>query len=290
MAHNNGVHFDDSDTSTNDSQTTTAATAANCNGFSNSKQKIQRNLPIITLDVHKGEPIRLQVKVMVPIDDHPNYNFVGKLLGPKGNSLKWLQEQTQTKMAILGRGSMKNKQKEKELRETNDPKYSHLNENLHVEITAIATAPEAYQRISQALVEIKRFLVPDYFDDIRQQQLRELGVIHDDDSNHHHHCLRHQNSQTLKSAQIKMDSTNTSSTSLSLLCNHHHHDDKIDAITIIDNDKLHHRNQLFTNCNKNDIKIKELVDKSCSTSSSILSSTTIHNQNHHHKQQLYPTI
>lgn len=72
MAHNNGVHFDDSDTSTNDSQTTTAATAANCNGFSNSKQKIQRNLPIITLDVHKGEPIRLQVKVMVPIDDHPN--------------------------------------------------------------------------------------------------------------------------------------------------------------------------------------------------------------------------
>lgn len=39
------------------------------------------------------------------------YNFVGKLLGPKGNSLKWLQEQTQTKMAILGRGSMRNKEK-----------------------------------------------------------------------------------------------------------------------------------------------------------------------------------
>jgi len=39
------------------------------------------------------------------------YNFVGKLLGPKGNSLKWLQEQTQTKMAILGRGSMRNKDK-----------------------------------------------------------------------------------------------------------------------------------------------------------------------------------
>ncbi|OTF79405.1 hypothetical protein BLA29_012329, partial [Euroglyphus maynei] len=78
-------------------------------------------------------------------------------------------------MAILGRGSMKNKQKEDELRETNDPKYSHLNENLYVEITAIASAPEAYQRIGQALFEIKRFLVPDYFDEIRQQQLRELG-------------------------------------------------------------------------------------------------------------------
>jgi KH domain-containing RNA-binding signal transduction-associated protein 3 len=39
------------------------------------------------------------------------FNFVGKLLGPKGNSLKRLQEETMTKMAILGRGSMRDKQK-----------------------------------------------------------------------------------------------------------------------------------------------------------------------------------
>jgi hypothetical protein len=39
------------------------------------------------------------------------FNFVGKLLGPKGNSLKRLQEDTMTKMAILGRGSMRDKQK-----------------------------------------------------------------------------------------------------------------------------------------------------------------------------------
>ena len=39
------------------------------------------------------------------------FNFVGKLLGPKGNSMKRLQEDTMTKMAVLGRGSMKDKQK-----------------------------------------------------------------------------------------------------------------------------------------------------------------------------------
>lgn len=39
------------------------------------------------------------------------FNFVGKLLGPKGNSLKRLQEDTMTKMAILGKGSMRNKEK-----------------------------------------------------------------------------------------------------------------------------------------------------------------------------------
>ena len=38
------------------------------------------------------------------------FNFVGKLLGPRGNSMKRLQEDTMTKMAVLGRGSMRSKQ------------------------------------------------------------------------------------------------------------------------------------------------------------------------------------
>ena len=42
---------------------------------------------------------------------HLQFNFVGKLLGPKGNSMKRLQEETMTKMAVLGRGSMRDKQK-----------------------------------------------------------------------------------------------------------------------------------------------------------------------------------
>jgi len=42
------------------------------------------------------------------------FNFVGKLLGPKGNSMKRLQEETMTKMAVLGRGSMRDKQKVRE--------------------------------------------------------------------------------------------------------------------------------------------------------------------------------
>jgi KH domain-containing RNA-binding signal transduction-associated protein 2 len=34
---------------------------------------------------------------------------VGKLLGPRGNSLKRLQEETGAKMSILGKGSMRDK-------------------------------------------------------------------------------------------------------------------------------------------------------------------------------------
>lgn len=36
---------------------------------------------------------------------------MGKLLGPRGNSLKRLQEETLTKMSILGKGSMRDKTK-----------------------------------------------------------------------------------------------------------------------------------------------------------------------------------
>ncbi|XP_074597076.1 uncharacterized protein LOC141852112 [Brevipalpus obovatus] len=129
------------------------------------------------IDVHRGQMIRLCVKVQVPVQDHPNFNFVGKLLGPKGNSLKWLQEVTQTKMAILGKGSVRDSQKEDEFRKSGDNRYAHLNEPLHVEIMAYATAADAYTRIGHALHQVKRFLVPDYYDDIRKQQLSELGIL-----------------------------------------------------------------------------------------------------------------
>lgn len=143
----------------------------------NSKQLVT---PSPLLDIHKGRPVRLQVRVLVPVKDHPNFNFVGKLLGPKGNSLKRLQEETQTKMAILGRGSMRDKAKEEDLRKLGDPKHAHLNEELHVEITSFAPAADAYGRLAHALAEVKRFLVPDYYDDIRQHQLRELAILNGD--------------------------------------------------------------------------------------------------------------
>ncbi|KAG1657827.1 KH domain-containing, RNA-binding, signal transduction-associated protein 3 [Nymphon striatum] len=121
--------------------------------------KTDRSTPQF-IDVSKPKPIKLQMKVVVPVKEHPNFNFVGKLLGPKGLSLKRLQEETMTKMAILGKGSMRDKAKESELREGGDPKYSHLNDELHVDISAYAPAPEAYARMANALEGIKKFLVP----------------------------------------------------------------------------------------------------------------------------------
>ncbi|KAF2363190.1 K domain type 1 [Trinorchestia longiramus] len=129
------------------------------------------------VDVIRERPIRVTAKVLVPVREHPKFNFVGKLLGPKGNSMKRLQEETLTKMAVLGRGSMRDKQKEEELRASGDPKYLHLLEDLHVEITAFAPPAEAHARIAYSLAEIRRYLVPDNNDDIRKQQIREMEYI-----------------------------------------------------------------------------------------------------------------
>ncbi|KAJ9592516.1 hypothetical protein L9F63_015833, partial [Diploptera punctata] len=82
-----------------------------------------------------------------------------------------------TKMAILGRGSMRDKHKEEELRCSGDPKFSHLSDDLHVEITAFAPPAEAHARIAYALAEVRRFLVPDYNDEIRQEQMWEMQIL-----------------------------------------------------------------------------------------------------------------
>ena len=105
------------------------------------------------------------------------FNFVGKLLGPKGNSLKRLQEETLTKMAVLGKGSMRDKAKEEEMRLGKDPKYHHLNEELHVEIVAFAPPAEAHARMSYALTEVRKYLIPDSNDTIRQLQMKELEIL-----------------------------------------------------------------------------------------------------------------
>ncbi|KAJ8710333.1 hypothetical protein PYW07_009699 [Mythimna separata] len=126
------------------------------------------------LDVFRDKPTKVTVKVLVPVKEHPKFNFVGKLLGPKGNTMKHLQEETMCKMAILGRGSMRDRQKEEELRNSLDPKYAHLTDELHVEISALAAPAEAHARIAYALAEVKKYLIPDTNDMIWQTQMRDI--------------------------------------------------------------------------------------------------------------------
>ncbi|XP_017481704.1 PREDICTED: KH domain-containing, RNA-binding, signal transduction-associated protein 2-like [Rhagoletis zephyria] len=128
-------------------------------------------------DVYKQKPIKLVQKVFVPIKQYPKFNFTGKILGPKGNSLRRLQDETQCRIVIKGRNSIRDRVKEEEMRNSGDPRHTHLNKDLFVEISTVATPAEAYARVAYALAEIRKYLVPDKNDDVAQEQLRELMEI-----------------------------------------------------------------------------------------------------------------
>jgi len=49
---------------------------------------------------------------------------------------------------------------EEELRSSGDPKYAHLEEDLHVLIEVEAPPGQAHARLGLAIEEIKKFLVP----------------------------------------------------------------------------------------------------------------------------------
>ena len=51
--------------------------------------------------------IKVNDKVMIPQDEHPEINFVGLLIGPRGNTLKAMERDTGAKIIIRGKGSVK---------------------------------------------------------------------------------------------------------------------------------------------------------------------------------------
>ncbi|KAJ6850650.1 KH domain-containing protein-like isoform X2 [Iris pallida] len=117
------------------------------------------------------------IRLDVPVDKFPNYNFVGRLLGPRGNSLKRVEATTQCRVYIRGRGSVKDTVKEEKLRDKAG--YEHLNEPLHVLVEAEFPADMIEARLNQAITILEDLLKPvdesrDYY---KKQQLRELAIL-----------------------------------------------------------------------------------------------------------------
>ncbi|XP_061615635.1 KH domain-containing, RNA-binding, signal transduction-associated protein 1b [Phyllopteryx taeniolatus] len=133
--------------------------------------------PDTYLDLFTNKFIKLKERVLIPVKQYPKFNFVGKILGPQGNTIKRLQEETGAKISVLGKGSMRDKAKEEELRIGGEPKYAHLSMELHVFVEVFAPLPEAYLRMAHAMEEVKKFLFPDVTDDICQEQFMEMGYL-----------------------------------------------------------------------------------------------------------------
>ncbi|KAH8285273.1 hypothetical protein KR054_007072 [Drosophila jambulina] len=137
-------------------------------------------------DVFKQKPMKITQKVFVPVKQYPKFNFVGKILGPKGNSLRRLQDETQCKIAIKGRSSIRDRSKAEELGNSGDPRYAHLQKDLFLVVSTVAPPAEGYARIAYALAEIRKYLIPDKNDEVSHEQLRELMEMDPESANNLH--------------------------------------------------------------------------------------------------------
>jgi len=132
----------------------------------------------LSLPEPTGAAVTLSDKVFVPVKEHPEFNFVGRILGPRGMTAKQLEQETGCKIMVRGKGSMRDKKKEEQNR--GKPNWEHLNEELHVLITVEDTENRAKMKIARAIEEVRKLLVPsqaDGEDELKKRQLMELAII-----------------------------------------------------------------------------------------------------------------
>ncbi|CAA6670132.1 unnamed protein product [Spirodela intermedia] len=121
--------------------------------------------------------VKKTIRVDVPLTDIPwFYNFVGRLLGPRGNSLKRVEAITECRILIRGRGSIKDPAREEMMR--GKPGYEHLNESLHILVEAELPAEIVDARLMQAREVLEELLKPmDETRSFKKHQLRELALL-----------------------------------------------------------------------------------------------------------------
>ncbi|MFS7898331.1 putative K domain, type 1 superfamily protein [Helianthus anomalus] len=105
------------------------------------------------------------------------FNFVGRLLGPRGNSLKRVEASTDCRVLIRGHGSIKDPAKEEMMR--GKPGFEHLNEPLHILVEAELPVDIIDARLMQAREILEDLLRPvdETHDFYKKQQLRELAML-----------------------------------------------------------------------------------------------------------------
>ncbi|XP_057511803.1 splicing factor-like protein 1 [Actinidia eriantha] len=124
-------------------------------------------------------PPKLQKKLYIPMKEYPGYNFIGLIIGPRGNTQKRMEKETGAKIVIRGKGSIK----EGRLGQNRDLKFDPAeNEDLHVLVEA-----ETQEALEAAAGMVEKLLQPvdEGLNEHKRQQLRELaslnGTIRDDE-------------------------------------------------------------------------------------------------------------
>eukprot|EP00249_Psilotum_nudum_P014816 c25022_g2_i1 orf=568-1563(+) len=118
------------------------------------------------------KPAYKEAKLFIPVREYPGYNFIGLILGPRGNTQKRMEAETGTKITIRGKGAVKEGKLQAVRRDGKE--LDGAFEDLHVHIMA-----DSYDKVDAAVALIEPLLTP--VDEGRNthkwKQLRELAEM-----------------------------------------------------------------------------------------------------------------
>ncbi|KAM3484068.1 hypothetical protein MY8738_002507 [Beauveria namnaoensis] len=150
-------------------------------------EKAMKTIPNYHAPQDYRRPTKTQEKVYVPVNDYPEINFIGLLIGPRGNTLKKMETESGAKIAIRGKGSVK------EGKGRSDAAHSsNQEEDLHCLVMA-----DNEDKINKAKQLIHNVIetaasTPENQNELKRNQLRELaalnGTLRDDENQACQNC------------------------------------------------------------------------------------------------------
>ncbi|CAI5445469.1 unnamed protein product [Caenorhabditis angaria] len=121
------------------------------------------------------EEVTLTENVYIPVDEYPSYNFIGRIIGPRGTTAKQLEKATGCRIMI--RGKYSNKTYGYSQRQSSSETLA--DSRLRVVLQTCGIRAEAEDRMRRALYVINSLLIPppDGRDELKRRQLSDLAVI-----------------------------------------------------------------------------------------------------------------
>ncbi|CDK28555.1 unnamed protein product [Kuraishia capsulata CBS 1993] len=126
-------------------------------------------LPLYQPPPDYKKPAKTQEKLFIPVHEYPHINFIGQLIGPRGNTLRKMQEESGATIAIRGKGSVKDGK--------GHPQQQNMDDDLHCLISA--SNEEQMRHAIRLCNEVitKAVSTPEGQNNHKRDQLRELAVL-----------------------------------------------------------------------------------------------------------------
>ncbi|KAG0440043.1 Branchpoint-bridging protein [Dictyocoela muelleri] len=138
------------------------------------QKKFKSLLNTLIDENHKNNKLRIPTeynygaryfkKIYIPVDNYPEINFIGYLIGPSGKSLQQLEHKLGIKISIRGKGAF------------ND----QSDEQLHCLVTS-----DIESKFKKGVEEVENMIstaieVPENENELKMEQLKELGYFNKD--------------------------------------------------------------------------------------------------------------